>query len=286
MQFEYLARDADGREVRGQLPAAGEGDAVRALAEQGLTVVRLQAQRVPSVRGRRKGPVTRADQIILLQELATLLRAGISLGDALPSLTQAYAQHALGAALEDMHAQVRAGGRLSTALQLPSLGLPGYVHALTQAGEASGQLARALGDAAAQMELDRKSTEAMRSALIYPSVLVAVGIAAILYIFVGVVPKFAPMLRNARAEVPEMSRLLIASGVYVNAHLGSFLLVGGSLLLALGLLLAQAGVRHWLLQRASRWPGVGPWLHQMELGRWATVLGTLLDNRVAIVQAM
>lgn len=286
MQFEYVARDADGREVRGRFDAAGEAEAVRALGEQGLTVIRLQGQQAPSSKGRRKGPISRADQIMLLQELATLLRAGISLGDALPSLTQAYAQHPLAGALEEMHALVRGGGRLSAALQLPALGLPGFVHALTQAGEASGQLARALGDAATQMELDRKSAEAMRSALIYPSVLVTVGIAAILYIFIGVVPKFAPMLRNTKAEVPEVSRLLIDSGVYVKAHLGSFLLVAGVLVLVAVALMAQASFRHWLLQKVSRWPGVGPWLHQMELGRWATVLGTLLDNRVAIVQAM
>ena len=286
MRFDYRARDAEGRETRGRLEAASEAAAVRALSDQGLTVVQLQAEAGTQAAPRRRGAITRADQIMLLQELATLLKAGVSLGDTLPSLTEAYAQHPLGPALADMHAQVRAGGRLSAALELPALKLPGYVHALTQAGEASGQLARALSDAATQMELDRKSGEALRSALIYPSLLVCMGIVAVFYIFIGVVPKFAPMLRNARAEVPDISRWLISSGVFVKAHLGVVLGVGGALLVLIAALLAQAPVRHWLFQRISRWPGIGPWLYQMEIGRWATVLGTLLDNRVAIVPAM
>lgn len=286
MQFDYRARDGEGRETRGRLDAADEAAAVRTLVAQGLTVVEIQGQRSVAGSARRKGPISRADQVMLLQELATLLKAGVSLGDTLPSMAEAYARHPLGPALAEMHAHVRGGGRLSTALQQPALKLPAYVHALAQAGEASGQLARALSDAAAQMELDRKSNEALRSALVYPSLLVSVGIVAVFYIFVGVVPKFAPMLRNARAEVPEVSRLLIAAGVYVKAHLWGFLLGGGALLLLLVVLLSQASVRHWLMQRLSRWPAVGPWLHQMELGRWATVLGTLLDNRVAIVPAM
>ncbi|MGM9516485.1 type II secretion system F family protein [Roseateles sp. DB2] len=286
MQFDYRARDADGRETRGRLDAPDEAAAVRALAEQGLTVVQLQERQETPVAARRRGSISRADQVMLLQELATLLKAGVSLGDTLPSLTQAYASHPLGPALAEMHAHVRGGGRLSTALEMPALKLPGYVHALTQAGEASGQLARALSDAAAQMELDRKSSEALRSALVYPSLLVTVGIAAVFYIFVFVVPKFAPMLRNARAEVPEISRLMIESGVYVKTHLEAVLIAGAAGLALLAALLAQPRVRHWLFQQLSRLPGVGPWLHQMEIGRWATVLGTLLDNRVAIVPAM
>lgn len=288
MRYDYLARDGEGREIKGTLSAADQGAAVRALAEQGLTVVQLEAQGGARPKAGRKvgGRISMADQVVLLRELATLLAAGVPLGETLPSLAQAYEAQALGPALESLHAHVRGGGRLSEALQDPRLRLPSFVLALAQAGEASGELARSLDEAASQLELDRKVQEDLRSALIYPSVLVITGILAVFIIFVGVVPKFAPILRSARADVPEISRLTILTGLFVRDHLSAFLLGGAGVFAAVLGLFQQAEWRHRMLQWLARLPGIGPWLIQAEIGRWATVLGTLLDNRVPIVRAM
>ncbi len=287
MRFDYLARDAEGRAHKGAIEAVDEGAAVRDLASQGLTPTRLTAL------GRAVAPVTKkrrispADQGVLLRELATLLGAGVSLGDALPSLAEAYLGLPLGPALERMHGHVRGGGRLSEALRDPQLKLPAFVLALTLAGEASGQLARSLSDAAEQLELDRKVSEDLRSALIYPSVLVIAGVLAVFIIFVGVVPRFAPLIRNARAaDLPDFSRWTIEAGVFVRANLGVVGLCVGAVAGVLALLLSRAEVRHQFLQALSRLPLIGPWLIQAETGRWATVLGTLLTNRVPIVDAM
>lgn len=288
MRYDYLARDGEGREIKGTLSAADQSEAVRSLAEQGLTVVQLELQGGARPRVARKtgGRIRMADQVVLLRELATLLAAGVPLGETLPSLAQAYEQQALGPALDSLHGHVRGGGKLSEALQDPRLGLPSFVLALAQAGEASGDLARSLEEAANQLELDRKVQEDLRSALIYPMVLVVAGILAVFIIFVGVVPKFAPILRSARADVPEISRLTIMTGLFVRDHLNAFLLGGAAVIGTVVSLFRQAVWRHRALQWLARLPGVGPWLIQAEVGRWATVLGALLDNRVPIVRAM
>lgn len=289
MRFDYSARDRDGQEHKGSIDAEDEGTAVRQLGTDGLTPVRLTPVGVSQARtvklGRQRAKA--ADQTLLLRELATLLGAGVTLGDALPSLAQAYATQALGPALDALNVHVRGGGRLSEALADRRLRLPAFVLALTQAGEASGQLARALSEAADQMELDRKVAEELRSALIYPTVLVVAGTLAVLLIFVGVVPKFAPLIKGARsANVPEMSRWVIGSGVYLRAHLGEFGFGAAALAALLGLAGSRDKLRDQALQALLKLPGVGPWLLQSEIGRWATVLGTLLDNRVPIIDAM
>jgi general secretion pathway protein F len=287
MRFDYLARDVEGREHKGTVEATDEASAVRELGSQGLTPVRLTTLGRVNLAPASKRRISPADQGVLLRELATLLAAGVSLGDALPSLAMAYTGLPLGPALERMHGHVRAGGRLSDALGDPQLKLPAFVLALTLAGEASGQLARSLTDAADQLELDRKVTEDLRSALIYPSVLLIAGVLAVLIIFVGVVPRFAPLIRNARAaDVPEFSRWTIEAGVFVRANLGTVGICVGIVGALLVFLLSRADVRHRLLQVLSGLPLVGSWLIQAETGRWATVLGTLLTNRVPIVDAM
>ena len=268
--------------------ADDEGAAVRQLGSEGLTPVKLtpaggQQQRSASLVRKR---VKVGDQTLLLRELATLLGAGVSLGDALPSLAQAYVGQALGPVLEDLHAHVRGGGRLSEALGDPRLRLPAFAVALALAGEASGQLSRALAEAADQLELDSKVAEDLRSALIYPSVLVAAGSLAVFIIFVGVVPRFASLIRGSRASVPELSRWVIESGLFVRGHLLEFGIGFAALAALIAYGLSQDALRHRLLQMLMKTPGIGPWLVQSEIGRWATVLGTLLANRVPIVDAL
>jgi len=288
MRFDYLARDSDGQQHRGFTDAENEGAAIRQLGSQGLTPVRLIAaagdQGRPSGRSRLR--IRPADQTLLLRELSTLLGAGVSLGDALPSLAQAYAAQALGPALEGLHAHVRGGGRLSEGMKDARLRLPAFVLALTQAGEASGQLARALSEAADQLELDRKVAEDLRSALIYPTVLVAAGSLAVFIIFVGVVPRFASLIKSSRGNVPELSRWVIESGLFVRTHLGEFGLAAAALAALIAYGISHEPMRRRALQTLVKAPGIGPWLVQSEIGRWATVLGTLLANRVPIVDAM
>lgn len=90
MRFDYTARDTAGQPHSGQLEASDQADAMARLAAQGMTPVSLQARTAAPVPAKARGTIKLADQVVLLGELATLLSAGVTLGDALPSLSQAY----------------------------------------------------------------------------------------------------------------------------------------------------------------------------------------------------
>lgn len=285
MRFDYTARDLTGQPHSGQLEATDQSDAMARLAAQGMTPVSLRAHTAAPARAVVRGSIKLADQVVLLREMATLLTAGVTLGDALPSLAQAYEGQPLGVPLAQMETIVRGGGRLSDALRIGPLRMPVYVIALAQAGEASGDIARALQESAEQLELARKAGEDMRSALIYPSVLVGAGSLAVFFIFVGVVPRFANLIKGSR-QVPELSRWVIESGVYVRGHLFEAALILAAIVGVIVTSLSREATRRALLQGLQRVPVVGPWLVQSEIGRWATVLGSLLSNRVPILTAM
>ena len=286
--FNYRALDDSGASRSGALQAPDEAAAIRLLLQQGLTPVSVLAVAATDAARRSGGRagVGAADRIGLIQELATLLGAGISLGEALPSLAEAYAAQALGPALAGLDRAVRGGERLSAALTASPLGLPPYVLALCQAGEASGELAAALRDAAQQMEHEQRIGTELRNALVYPAVLVSAGVLAVLVIFVGVVPRFASLLKSSRADVPALSRWVIESGLFVKQHLLAFGLGGAALLGLAVFALSNPRLRASLLDALSRAPVVGPWLLRLEIGRWTTVLGQLLANRVPIIDAV
>ena len=287
--YSYRALDADGRVCQGVVVAGDEAAAIRDLVQQGLMPVSVNApgaSAAPAARSLRAGRVSGADRVSLVQELSTLLGAGISLAEALPSLAQAYAAHPLGPALAGLDRDVRAGQRFSEALARSPLGLPAYVVALAEAGEAGGELASALRDAATQMEHERRIGQELRNALVYPAVLVLSGVLAVLVIFVGVVPRFASLLKSSRADVPAMSRAVIEAGLFVKQHLLAFGLGSTALVLVVVVALSRPTVRAAVFDALSRAPVVGPWLLRLEIGRWTTVLGQLLANRVPIINAL
>jgi general secretion pathway protein F len=286
--FDYRALDRDGATRDGVVQAEDEGAAARELLQQGLRPISLASRRdgTGTERGARAARVSVADRIAVLQELSTLLSAGVSLAEALPSLAHVYAAQGAGAALSGVDRAVRGGQSLSAALAASALQWPAYVLALSKAGEASGELANALRDAATQMDYERRTAQELKSALIYPTVLVGAGVIAVSIIFVGVVPRFAGLLKSTRADVPAVSRSVIEAGVFVKDHLAAFGFGAVAFALLVAALMAHPRSRAGAVEVLARFPVVGPWLVQVEIGRWTTVFGQLLANRVPLIEAV
>ncbi len=284
VEFRYQATGAGGQTVSGHLPASNQAEAVRLLQSQGLTPTTLEAG--AGVATKTRGRASAQDRRLVMRELATLLKAGVPLGEAVESLAGAHAASQIGEAFSRVHASLRGGARFSAALTNSGLVLPAYVFQMTAAAEMTGKLAAALADAAAQMEYEERVQQEMRNALIYPSVLVASGIGATLLTFIVVVPKFANLLKNSRADLPWLSVWVLQLGLFVKENL-LWLGLGALALFFSGVAaFSRPGVRAWAWRMLARAPLLGRWLVEIEIGRWAALLGILLENRVPIVRAM
>ncbi|MDN3920963.1 type II secretion system F family protein [Roseateles violae] len=288
--YKYRAQDVAGREVSGQVEARDQAQAARELMRQGLRPLELQsldgdaAAQAPGLRGRRN--ITATDKVVALRELGTLLKAGVTLEEALSSLAAGHAESALGGALSLTLKAVRAGQSLHAAVLDSGLVLPDHLLTLVRVGEASGQIASALNDAAEQLEQSLRITQELRNALIYPAVLVTAGMAAVLIIFIGVIPRFAPLLKGSRANVPEFSMWVIETAVAMKANLLLLGLLAAAVVMGAVVALSRPGLRQTLMDRLAQAPVLGPWLRDAEVGRWATLMGTMLRNRVPLLEAL
>jgi general secretion pathway protein F len=286
VDFHYQAVNAQGQSESGQISAAGEREAVRLLRQMELTPLEV------SPLGRRAATPTRVkrashqDKALVMRELATLLHAGISLAEAVESIGQTHTDSAIGAAFTIIHGKLRGGESFSQGLKSTSLEWPDYLTQLVAAGEHTGKLAQALDSAASQMEYEQRIRSEMRNALIYPSILVFSGIAATLLIFIVVVPKFAGLLKNSHAQIPDISVWVLTAGLFVKENLLWVGLGALTIVLTAVVMLANPLLRARMLQTLSRAPILGTWLVETEIGRWASMLGTLLENRVPILKAM
>jgi general secretion pathway protein F len=287
--WRYRALDRQGSEQRGLIVGGSQQDAIQRLEARGLRIIELQAAQVerPTVNAAAaKGRVRDIDKAVLLAEMATLLEAGVPLAEAAPSLETAYASNPLGPRLGRLRLAVQSGQAVGAAFRQADLKLPEYVHTLIESGEAAGRLAGSLRDAAKQLDYEFRVVQEFRTALIYPTVLVGAGVAAVLAIFVIVVPRFATMLKGGRADLPAVSRWVIEGGLFFRENLLACALAAAALIGAMIIGSRKPEVRQALLEILSRAPVVGAWLHETETGRWATLLETLLTNRVPLLDAM
>jgi general secretion pathway protein F len=295
--FRYEAIDARGGTVEGQVDAESSQEALQKLSEQALTPTKLEDQsgvsaesaaKTPSMLGFAKSrKVKVGEQILIIRELSTLLRAGITLVDAVDSLALSRVDTPAGLGLRRAHRSLNAGTPFVKALEETKIEFPQYVFQLAATGEMTGKLSSALADGAKQMEYDDRIQQEMKNSLTYPIILIVAGVAAVLLIFLVVVPKFANLVKGSRAaDIPEISLAVIKFGVFLQANwLWLFLLVlAGAGVFYLSIRDA-AGRTQWLT-RLSTLPLVGEWLTEAEIGRWATTLGALLANRVPILSAL
>lgn len=283
-RFRYDAVNGEGTGFTGTLRAGSEREAARLLERRGLSVVSLRSAGEAGTAGRVRR-LRQADVILAIQELATMLTSGVPIASAVGSQSQSAHHPRVTSAFAAMARDLQRGQPFSATFAASGLPLPEYVIQLSRAGELTGELGPALRDAGAQMEYEQGLRNEMRNALIYPSVLVVAGVAAVAIMFVFVVPKFASLLEKAE-DLPFLAWAVLGIGTWTRTHFGVLLAATAVAAVAAAAVLRRAEVRSRLLDRAGRLPVVGPWLVESDIARWAKVLGALLANRVPLMRGL
>lgn len=286
-QFEYQAIDGAGKLVSGQITARSQRDAHRALEARSLMPVSLATAKAVIARRRlfQGGPSAR-DDALLMQQMALLLCAGIPLLDAVVSLKNQGLHPAYVESLTLIDRRLRAGEAFAPTLAAAFPQLPGYFGQLAAAGEATGRLGPALQDGVTQLNYDLLVRQEMRNALTYPAILVVTGLAAVMFIFIIVVPRFSAMLKGKTDQLPFISRFVLEMGMALNNS--KMLISVLAALAAAGIiyLSRQAKFRRKFRQWLDRVPLVGSWLLESELARWGSMLSTMLANGVDLIRGL
>jgi len=286
MNFRFRAVDAAGNEVTGLLDAADERAAQREIERRGLVPLKLDPDRDALPGWAAKFPPAPRELQLVLQEFATLVDSGVSLAVALSSLAGSSHHPKITDAFARMAKAVRRGESFPQALLNSGLPLPAYLQQLVEASELTGRLGQALEDGARQFEYDLRVKSELRSALIYPAVLVLSGIGAVCVIFLWVVPRFGKLLDQRADQLPDLSRWVIGGGVWFADHAGLVALAAAAIVVSAVVALRRQAVRQRLFEAIARMPLFGPWLFESEVGRWAGTLGTLLANKVELTRAL
>jgi len=290
MRYHYKAINKDGGIVTGSIDVDSERSAARQLQRQGLTPVALTLQVQKQVKGKStvktKGKAKKNDVLLVMHQLTTLLKSGVSLDEAVSSLAESIQQGFLKQELDEISTQLRRGIAFSKALAESKIDLPPYMFHLATAGELTGSLAESLSDGVAQMEYEQRINSELRNALIYPSILIISGVSAVMIIFIVVVPKFTKLLAKAKGDIPFLAKAVLETGQFVNSHLAVIGVVTAAVIALVSIGLSRPEIRQRLWDQLMFVPLLGSWLIEADIGRWSAMLGTLLTSRVELTRAL
>lgn len=291
--FRWSAIKNGGDVVHGTIEAPDRETLVDRLQRQGQIVLRAEpvggrgslADLLHIEIGGRRA-LDRASLGEVTRELAIMLGAGQDLDRALRFVVENLANERARVILGDVRDKVRAGSSLAAALAAEPRSFSRLYIGMVRAGEAGGTLGATLERLATLLERERSLKASLRSAMIYPAVLLTAAIGSLVLLLEYVLPQFAPIFEQAGAQLPAATRALMAVGGALGA-VGPYLLLA---LLAFGLTarraLASPGVRLEADRLVLRLPVVGTLLRETLAARLTRTLGTLLHNGMPLIAAL
>jgi type IV pilus assembly protein PilC len=294
LKFSYIARDASGRELKGNIEADSEAEATGRLRQQQLSIVKLTKDGGGfNFSGDLFGnsaprKASTADLCLFTRQLATMIGAGIPLLESFEILAEQAgdANKGFGLGLQECADLVRGGTEISEAMtKFPKIFPEIYIN-MVKAGEASGQLDIILNRLADFLEATESLKREIKSAMTYPiiSLILIFGITG--YLLVGVVPKFKTMFDSLGAELPAVTLLVLGVSNWLTANI--LTVFGIIIALVIGYKLAMRTYQGQKI-RDTIWlkmPVFGPLFQKVALSRFARTFGTLLSSGVPLLQAL
>jgi general secretion pathway protein F len=291
--FSYKAADRAGRTIDGVMEAHDSQAVIERLHKDEYFPVRVvQADGRPRLAALTLGVggsprVPARDLLTFTQQLSTLIDAGIPLDRALTILADLSVSARLRQIVQDVAQSVRTGSTLADSLSRhhPRPFSRLYINTV-RAGEKGGVLEAALRRLAEHLEQTREMRDALVSAMVYPILLITVGIGAVIFLMTFVLPRFAVIFADLGQGLPLPTRVLLG----ISQGLVDYWWLLG--LAAIGMVLvwqlvarSEAGrlvVDRWLLGLVV----VGDLARKIEVGRFARTLGTLLRSGVPLLAAL
>lgn len=283
--WHFKAHTPQGKIYEGVIQATSIAEVERTLARQKLIPDRIRRAPMDRSFQLRRTPTRRA-MVQFARQFATLMAAAVPLVLSLEILQGLTDDRPLRQALEKVTSAIQAGSTLADALRRHPKVFSDIFVAVLDAGEQGGSLDAALLRLAEYMERAQEVSERVRGAMIYPAVIVAVAIGAIITLLTLVVPTFQGMFASSGLALPYATQILVDTSHFVAGNLRYLIVAGLSVTLVLkGLYDTEVGKRvvHRL---ALHLPVMGSLIRKTAVARFSRTISSLLGSGVPILDAL
>jgi type IV pilus assembly protein PilC len=280
--FAYTARTLGGELKTASMDAASRDEVVAQLRRQKLIIVKVDQERAK----KRQGRVKTRDIVIFTRQFSTMINASLPLVQALDILSKQSENKALQEVTHQVVYDVESGNTVADALRKhPKAFTDLYVN-MVAAGEAGGILDTILMRLAAFLEKNDALVGKVKSAMIYPAVIMSVAGIAIMVLLIFVIPVFESMFASVNLALPLPTRIVIGLSAFLTSYWWA---VGGGVWGAIFMLRKYYKTPDGQLRIDSimlRFPVLGDMLRKSAVSRFTRTLGTLISSGVSILDGL
>ncbi|MDE5967085.1 MAG: type II secretion system F family protein [Lachnospiraceae bacterium] len=215
-QFNYKVIDKDGKNKKGVLEASNKEAAEKKLRAEGMTVLDCREQGVmdKDIQLFEKKVKSR-DLSVFCKQFAAILNAGVTIIQALDMISESSENPSLAKALKEASAFVEKGGTLADGFRLSPKIFPAMLVNMVAAGESSGNMEIAFERLSVHFEKENALSGKIKSAMMYPMVVMIVIIAVVIVMLVAVIPTFTQMFEEMGATLPLATRIMVALSDFI-----------------------------------------------------------------------
>lgn len=292
-RFAVQYASATGKRTTDTVEADSERAAMAEIERSGGTPISVRAVKGKSggrhrsgARRLRGGKAMRRALLDFTHQLSAISESGIPMIAGLRAVGDQTEHQLLSAAIKRIIHRVEGGRGLAEAMDAEDEVFPDVYVKTVAAGEAAGNIPEVLESLARYMEADAETRNQVKSAMLYPMLVVIALVGATGFMLVFVVPQFATMFEKFGGELPIPTRILMAISSAITNH---YLWVGAGLaatLYGLRILLRFKNVRSWVDARALRLPVLGNLLLAVYMTRFIELLGLLTKSALPITQSL
>ncbi|WP_198115235.1 type II secretion system F family protein [Massilia rhizosphaerae] len=297
--FAYKGRNARGELVQGVLEGADSGACADQLFGTGVTPLEISpTTRKATTAGSGGGAgeslwerltrkkVTSIDVQLFSRQIYTLLKSGVPIMRGLAGLQESATNKSFARVIQDLRESLDAGRELSTAMRRHTECFTPFYLSMVRVGEMTGRLEDVFLRLFDHLEFDRDMRDRVKTALRYPTFVIVAMVAAMIVVNVFVIPQFEKVFKTFHAQLPLMTRILIATSRFTVDYWPVMAAVAVA---------AFFGFRAWTRTSAGRlvwdryklrFPIAGKIIHKATMARFACSFALSIRSGVPIVQAL
>ena len=285
-EFHYVAQDDDGRRYNGSLKAETRDLALKTLSERFTIVTRLETRTQSSSLGFLTGRVGGEDLLNFCETLSTMLEGGVTLKRSLDTLLGDTENQALRNVIMDLSARVGSGDSLSKAMAEHPQVFDRFFIFMVKAGEASGELPEMIRRVASYLEKMQGMADKVKSAFVYPTVVLAFAGLLVLLILTFGVPYLEGLYDGLGLELPLPTLMVAGLGRFLSEYFLVVILMGLCVVFLIRVFLRHPKGRYAVDLFKLETPVVKGLFRQLYSARFARTLALLYSSGIPLLEAL
>ncbi|NMB98868.1 MAG: type II secretion system F family protein [Thermoanaerobaculaceae bacterium] len=285
-QFEWSGTKKTGETISGVMTAENKDEVAQNLRKQQIVVTKIKEKGKEFALPKFGGSVSTKELAVFTRQFSVMIDAGLPITQCLEILASQQENKFFQKILFTVREDVEAGANLSDALRRHPKVFDDLYCNLVAAGEAGGILDTILQRLSIYIEKNVKLKAAVKSAFIYPVVVIVVAILIVIVIMWKVIPTFASLFAGLGAKLPTPTRVVIAISNFLGAWWWLIGLTIAVIIIALRTYYATPNGRYNLDKAMLKLPVLGIVLKKIAVARFCRTLGTLVSSGVPILEGL